>query len=498
MDLHTTNGNGVAKGEPAILSGNRLENYFGAAAVATEPELFSDQYGEGFAIVNDQGQKKTLSLTSEAFRHWVILQRMDEGKQFSESAIRGQIAEDRAKASRNVRTLRARSSRSEQGDAIYIDLADPGGTVIRVDATKWEAVEASSIYFRRYRHQLPLPKPDLDGDLSEMTDFMPMLRSDRMRLLVKVWTVLALVPGPRPILMPIGPQGSGKSTLSRNIRHILDPSVSDLLGHDARADLPLTFTQHAVPVFDNIDSITNKESDLICRIVTGGGISRRVLYTNAEEFFRIFQGALIFNGLHPPTQREDLLSRCLIVELEQLTPEQRRTRGGLDRAFEVARPRLFGGILNALRDTLALLPTIPEDGLSRMADFHHKGRAAAVALGSTPEEFDAAMKEAIARQNRGAADNTLAAAILMFSRREKRWIGDISTLLERLIDTAKSHQLTRSSKFWPETGIGLGRKLMQLEAALAENGVAVSRVRNARQRLVSLEYDATADGESEV
>jgi hypothetical protein len=498
MGMHETNGNGFTHEHgPGVLGGGRLENYLGGATETPKPEVFNDQYGEGYGIIFESGRWQILSLKSEAFRHVLICQALDDKQGFQESAIRNQIAEYRARASRNVRTLHTRSGWSEAGDAVYIDLADARGTVVRVDAANWQVTTESPLYFRRYLHQKPLPLPDANGDLRALTDFMPPLRSDGDRLLLQVWTVLALVPSPRPILMPIGPQGSGKSTLSRVIRHIVDPSVADLLGHDGRGDLPLILTQHAVPVFDNIDSLTGKDADLLCRGVTGGAISRRGLFTNADEFLRTFQGAVILNGLHPPTKREDLLARSLIIELDRLTPEQRRTRGGLDRAFEAARPKLFGGILNALRDTLALLPTIPEEGLSRMADFHRMGRAAAIALGSTSEEFDTAMKAAIARQNRGAADNTLAAAIIMFVRREKRWVGPIAMLLERLIDTAKAHQLNRSSTFWPDTGIGLGKKLGQLEPALAEHGITLTRPRDASKRLTCLEYDATADSHSD-
>lgn len=51
------------------------------------------------------------------------------------------------------------------------------------------------------------------------------------------------------------------------------------------------------------------------------------------------------------------------------------------------------------------------------------------------------------------------------------------------------------SDFWPETAIGLGRKIELLRTALAEHGVSITRIRRARQRLVQLEYNADADGQ---
>lgn len=227
-----------------------------------------------------------------------------------------------------------------------------------------------------------------------------------------VWIIAALAPMPRPILMPIGPHGSAKSTFSAFIRRLVEPSQAELLGHDGRADLPLTFYRHAVAVFDNVDTLTPQESDLFCQGVTGCAFDRRRLYTDNDEFLFSFERAIILNGLRPPTNRPDLLDRALIIELDRLTPERRRTMGHIESLFQAARPRFFGGLLNALSRTLALLPTVADENLSRMADFHRFGRAAAVALGFTVEQFDVVLKEAESRQNRGASDNTLAVALL--------------------------------------------------------------------------------------
>ncbi len=130
-----------------------------------------------------------------------------------------------------------------------------------------------------------------------------------------------------------------------------------------------------------------------------------------------------------------------------------------------------------------------------MADFHRFGRAAAIALGWTPQLFDTAMREAEARQNRGAADNTLVAAMVAFAQQQHRWVGDMPSLLERLVETAKLRQLSRSRNFWPETAIGLGRKVELLRSALAEHGVSITPSVAPVSSLVQLEYNAEADGQ---
>ena len=104
-------------------------------------------------------------------------------------------------------------------------------------------------------------------------------------------------------------------------------------------------------------------------------------------------------------------------------PRSAARSGRLEAEFREASPRLFGGLLNVLSRTLALLPTVADDGLSARPTFTALGRAAAISLGFTLEAFDAAMKEAEARSPRSATDSPLAAAILLFARKNRRWEG---------------------------------------------------------------------------
>ena len=298
---------------------------------------------------------------------------------------------------------------------------------------------------------------------------------------------------PRPILMLVGPHGSSKSTVSAFLRRLLDPSRVEFLGRDARADLPLVFFKHAVSVFDNMDGMTPQEADLCCQAVTGRGIARRKLYTDADEFILSFQRAIIVNGLGLPTNRPDFLDRTLIFDLERLPPEQRRVLEQVEDGFMAARPRLLGGLFNTLSQALAQLPKGSTAGLSRMADFHRLGRAVAEVLGFASQQFDDAYRTAEARQKRGAFDNTLALALLLFARQVRRWQGEATELLQRLHETAKANQIRQSPEFWPATPMGLGRQLKHLGEALARNGVRISRLRRVTARLIALEYDPAAD-----
>jgi hypothetical protein len=453
--LHVANGSGNGQaGRPAA---NRdIHDIHVALVEESGMTLFTEQYGQEWARIPVGGHHETHRLRSKAFRNWLHRYYWRRGQDVSQRFLRERIGLLEALADGERRELGTRSTWSEDRKALWIDLADRAWRAVRVTPEGW-AVEADppSLFFR-FAHQQPLPEPDHAGDIKELLAYLPPLSSEGDRLLLLVWAVGAFVPMPRPILTLVGQHGSAKSTLSMFLRRLLDPSRVELLGRDARSDLPLVFHKHAVPVFDNTDGMTPHEADLFCQAVTGRGIARRKLYTDAEEFILSFQRAVVVNGLRLPTNRPDFLDRALIFDLERLPPERREVLAKLDAEFTAALPRLLGGLLNALGRTLALLPTVSAERLGRMADFHRFGRAAAGVLGSTPGQFDDAFQAAEARQKRGAFDNTLALAVLLFAREVRRWQGEATDLLQRLHETAQASHIRRSPEFWPDSPAGLG------------------------------------------
>jgi hypothetical protein len=455
--------------------------------------LFTDQYDSECVRIPVANHFEMHPLRSKAFRHWIVRYHMRKGKSISKRGVNECIAQLEAVAGEEKRELGNRSKWSEDRKTLHIDLSDERWRIIGLGMDGWSIDEQPPAVFRRFKHQKPLPEPDASGDIKDLLTFLPPLPSELDRLLLLTWAVIALVPIPRPILCLIGPHGSAKSTLSAFLQRLLDPSRVESLGKDARADLPLLFFRHAVPVFDNMDGMSASEADLFCQAVTGRGITRRKLYTDADEFILSFQRAIIVNGLSLPTNRPDFLDRSLILDFERLSAEQRRVLEHVEADFMEARPRLLGGLLNTLSQALARLPAIGSEGLSRMADFHRLGRAVAEVLGYSSQQFDDAMRVVEARQKRGAFDNTLALAVLHFARQAGHWQGEATDLLQRLQETAKANQIRQSPEFWPATPMGLGRQLKHLNEALARKGVRITRLRRSATRLIALEYDPAGD-----
>jgi len=455
-------------------------------------DVFVDEYEIPHCWESFKDHRKVIRLKSKSFRNSLIRRWLANGEPVSMRRVQQTLLLLEARADLSRHPLANRSTWGMEGEELWIDLADDKWRAVRVSKGSWKVAPTPRPMFRRFAHQRPLPLPNRSGDLRYILDFLaPMSEGDEILLLV--WLVLALMPIPRPILMFTGPHGSGKTTTSRCIRRMLDPSKTDELGRDTRADLPLTLHKHACPLWDNVDVLSGPECDLFCQAHSGRGIARRKLYTDDDEFILSFQRPLIFNGLHLPTSRPDLLDRMLIIPLDRVSADARMTVTSVENGFRTAHAALFGGLLNALAETLSRLPDVTDDGLSRMADFHRAGRAAALALGVPSEQFDEAMRIAISRQQAGALDNPLALALLLFARSVRRWQGEPQELFERIIETAQARQIRRNPEYWPETAAGLGRRLKNLKELLTRYGVKIERPTRGERRLVLVEYDVAGD-----
>jgi hypothetical protein len=158
----------------------------------------------------------------------------------------------------------------------------------------WKIVDKPPVLFRRYAHQAALPDPTLGGSVADLRKFLN-LKHEQDWLLIIGWLVAAFIENvPRPALMIRGAQGAAKSTACQLLASLLDPScVANLeLGRDPAA-LAQTLDHHAVPIFGNVRSLTGWQSDMLCKAVTGGGFTRRELFTDAEDVLMTFKRAVI-------------------------------------------------------------------------------------------------------------------------------------------------------------------------------------------------------------
>ncbi len=324
--------------------------------------LFADQHGASHALVAGE----PVPLNSRCYS-W--LRRLMWGQE--KKAVNGEYLKTaagtlaaHAEFSGEIRELHTRAAWHE--GVLYYELRP--GRVMRCGADGWGFAERPPVLFRRYPNLKPLPDPEPGGSLGALASLVN-LKTDRDRRLFEAYlTTVALPHVPRPILGVTGAMGSGKTTIGRMVKRMWDPTAPETVRYDARDILQKALHAYIL-MFDNLNTLSEAAADTCCRLVTGEADSKRKLYTDDEDVIVEVKRAVILNGINVPTDRSDVLDRSLVVELERIPDDERRTEEELWERFEAERPKLLGALFGVLSEAIALKPSLQLSRRPRLADW---------------------------------------------------------------------------------------------------------------------------------
>jgi hypothetical protein len=384
---------------------------------------------------------------------------------------------------------------AQDGDAIWLDLADAEGRAVRIDKEGWRGVPAGKVApkFHRPPNMRPLPEPVQDGtDASQLRKLLNLADENTFRLLL-TYLSFAIVPDkPYPILAVSGPAGAAKSSFAESVRTTIDPSEVPLVGMPRREDLAAFAKNNAVLCFDNLSTISAYLADDLCRLATGGGLGGRRFYTNDSEATFNARRPVLLTGINDVATRGDLADRTIVVRLEKIPEAGRKTDADMREAFARAHPSILAGLLDIAVVGLRRIDDVRQERrrLPRMADFALWGFAVAPAIGWSAEDFDRAY-----RANRNEAfeaaieDDPIAPHILRLveRRREKSWQGTTEQLWTKITETAG--EAGRAPNF-PRSPVALGKALRRIEPALAARGVSMQRERVTAGTRITLRVSA--------
>lgn len=364
------------------------------------------------------------------------------------------------------------------GETIVLDIGDDLWRQVHIAPGGWSVTTSDERCFYRFKHQQPLVEPVPGGNLEDIFKFIA-VEDKQEQLLLLTWLGSALVPTiPTPILINVGGQGGAKTTRCLRLRSLVDPSLVPVLGEIEIRDFAQVFQHHAVPCFENVSSFSRRQADLFCRAVTGDGIERRRMYTDADEVIFSFRRTIMINGIDIPSHRPDFLDRSIIFQCKRL--QKFKLLQSLDKEFDRERPRLIGGLLDLVVKARGLLGETDPPTSFRMADFAHFGRAVARALGKQAEDFDAAYQANFReRSHEVLEDCPVACAIAHLAKgypKTAPWQGSATDLLKMLPTIAKEKQIQITGKSWPGSPRWLSTRLAELSPVLATEGIVITQL----------------------
>lgn len=377
-------------------------------------------------------------------------------------------------------------------DRIYVDLCDERWRAIEITPDGWSVVDRPAVRFVRRGAMRLLPEPVRGGALAELRDHIRV--TDESWPLVAGWLVGALAPlGPYPLLVLRGPHGSGKSHAARVLRSLIDPSMAPIRSEPREArDLIVAARGSWIVALDNLSSVPPWLSDGLCRLATGGGYSARALYTDSDEIVIDVQRPTILTGITDVVTAPDLLDRALVVELEAMPPDARKTERELFASWTAARPRALGALLDAVSCSLRRRDAVELPSPPRLADWAVAATAAEPALGLADGDVIRALDE----MGDDATEIALEASPIVEPLRllvvEREWIGTMAELLGELEIAASlavcvpdpglegrlapQPRSPSSRRDWPMTARSLAAMLARLAPVLREIGIVVEKL----------------------
>lgn len=483
-----------------IDDGSRPENEVSgegsvAAALVTlvksRCELFYDETTRGaFVTISTEGVDKTMNIRSVAFTDWLSYAYYKEsgGLSASESAVKQAVSAISGLCKYEGKEARVflRIGKREDAGAYYLFMADEKSRAIEITSAGWKLLEQYPVKFWEPESSRPLPAPSPGGSIERLWEFANIPKEDRP--LILAWILDAYrIDTPFPVLELNGMQGSAKSSTQKRLRRLIDPCGVDLRSAPKNIeDVFVSAGNNWLVSYENLSHLTPQMQDAFCTMATGGGYASRTLFTNGDETIIEIKRPVVINSIPSVITAQDLTDRAVHVELPELATY--REEAEIERDFEEALPRIFGGLLDLFVQTLAYLPKVALNNPPRMVDFTKLGEAMmqsdGAAAGSFTDLYRNNRKESVLRS---IESSPVASAVVDMAEGvdvDTVFHGTYKELLDRLL-TYKG-----DNEGWPKSAKGLANSLKRQSPALKEAGVIIvpeiGRQQNNRGRFVTI------------
>ena len=444
--------------------------------IVEDIETYRTSMDETYVTI--QIRENNVNVKSERFKKWIVSQFYNiESKIPTNDNIAKIILLLESRAMNEVNEVLVERRCATVDNCIYYDLKDDSCNVVKVSRDGWEIIKDPPVIFARTKTMYRQVTPERNGNL-DILDKWFRYKDENHLIIQKVILVASLIPNiARPIQVLHGEKGSSKTSTMKLVRDIIDPAIVPVVSIPKTIDdLAVYISKNYVPCFDNIDTISNQVSDLLCIAVTGGGHTKRKLYTDDEEQVMFFQRFIVLNGINVVATRPDLLDRCILLELERIPPNERKEEKVLREEFDKDKPIILGAIFETLSKAMSIYDQVELNNLGRMADFTRWGYAIAEVLGIGGDKF---LEAYLNNQNNANIEalesHPVGFAMYKFMEDKTVWSGSPTKLLSELEIVAGFEKIDTTNSNWAKTPNVLSRRLNEIKSNLLDLGIEFER-----------------------
>ena len=322
-----------------------------------EADLWHNEYKTPYATIERDGHVENLEVGKEDFQYFIA----DKFGEKYQREIDGEL-KPMYPPQRCVRSaLFHISNHARHGDErdpkiriaayrdeLWIDLGNREWSAIVVNADGWRIASRIEAPLIRGAGVRPLPIPENDGDIRELSKFVNLKDDGALVLFCGTMATILNPFGNFLTQILCGPAGSGKSTATRVMRALTDPNKNDTRRFVSVRDLMHGAANTHVIALENVSKIQDDLSDTICALNTGTGCSERKYYAQGIEWSIRTRNPIIINGIPANlAARSDLLDRTVTFVFDYLG-ESVRSDDVFWWNFNSASGKLFGALLNGL------------------------------------------------------------------------------------------------------------------------------------------------------
>lgn len=457
------------------------------------------QNGRAYAKLDGPGNSYALAVGSKSLNNCIRQLGMNEGHRLRKNDLSdlNHSLQAEAEMAGVRRDVFNRVAPTEGG--IVIDLGDEKHTHVKITPGFVELLSSgSSTLFSRSQASKAMAMPAQAGNLRLLEKYLNLHPVQALLFIAWISYTLAhpKVPASKFVILVLqGSQGSGKSLLCRIIKQVIDPSIVGLQVMPSNPkDIAIAAHNAHVLCFDNLRTISQGMSDILCTTSTGGALSSRQLYSDADMSIIEMHVALVLNGIHAFIEQPDLAQRCLPLWLLAIGEDNRRSEAQFEREFQQDLPAIMGGLFQLIANIFVHLPAVKVTHPERMLDFVYWLAAMEKVDGVPAGVYQAEYSNLL---NQGQLDslqeNLLASEVLDFATQlnGSEWSGTPAELLNQL--TMQASAQTQRSREWPQNSIALSKRLKPLAAGLKTQGISLEFTRG-KERMITVKMDGVVDG----
>lgn len=378
---------------------------------------------------------------------------------------------------------------TSKNETYYYDLGRPDSKLMAISKDGIKEVVEPTIKFKRPKTSLEVfYSPSDASELVKILSGVLNIQSAQDLILIIAFMVKSILgkSGSSPILIIEGEQGSAKTTTTKFLKRIIDPSSADIKKFPSKIDdLHNYAINNYLLSFDNLSGINHQISDELCVISTSGSVTKRELYTNDGEFTVNIQRPVILNGIEDIGERPDFLDRSITIHLPSIGPETRKSGTELWKKFDSLLPNLMGALFDLAHKVIKTVNGQTYLNLPRMTEFAIIGIGIEKVLDYRSGFFVEAYHQGKARQNNQIiSTNPLLITIKYFMHDKPLYEGTPHNLFSCLKTIASAQNLHYG---FPQTPACLTKALNRHQSSLRQMELTFQRGKDSNGRALILQ-----------